>query len=203
MTDATYRTIAAHLRAEPEPIKASRHLATLTPTPSVDEAKARIAEVRAEMPSANHHAWAYRIRDNGIAERCSDDGEPTGTAGRPILRQLELRELWNCTLIVTRFFGGTKLGSGGLVRAYGGAAAFVLDEAEITTIVPERRLRIRSGYAEEPLVRRTLSESGLEPDQVEHGAGVEFLVTMREPDLESLCATLIERSNGRVECIPL
>lgn len=198
MADQTsFLTIANLVRAEPEPIKGSRHIATFAPLAAVDELAPIVTELRKEFPNANHHAFAYRVRDQGVHERCSDDGEPSGTAGRPILRQLELKELWNVGLVVTRIFGGTKLGAGGLVRAYGGAAAAALEQAEILEIVPSHRVRVRVAYSDEPQVHRLLNELGLTPDEVRHDAAVHFDLTVRAPEIPGLVNELTERTRGR------
>ncbi len=121
-------TVCARVRHEAEPSKGSRFIATVVPVTSEDAAKAALDGVRAEMPDAGHHCWAWRIASPAI-DRASDDGEPGGSAGRPILAQLTGRDLVDTAVIVSRYWGGTKLGVGGLVRAYGGAAGLALDRA--------------------------------------------------------------------------
>ena len=105
----------------------SRFIATIGPAASVDEAKAFIAEMRAAMPDASHHVYAYKVGFGGsVTEGMSDDGEPSGTSGPPILAVLRGANLGDVVIVVTRYFGGTKLGTGGLVRAYGNAARAAL-----------------------------------------------------------------------------
>lgn len=105
----------------------SRFIATAARADSVDEAKAFIQSIRAEMPDATHHVYAFKIGYGGsIIEGMSDDGEPSGTSGPPVLAVLRGAEIGDIVVVVTRYFGGTKLGTGGLVRAYGGAAKDVL-----------------------------------------------------------------------------
>ena len=105
-----------------------------------------LAELRAEYPDATHHCWAYRIGD---LYRFNDDGEPGGTAGAPILRAIEGQGLQHVMVVVVRYFGGVKLGTGGLVRAYGGAAAEVLRTAQLLTVRPRLGLRVSVGFAEQ------------------------------------------------------
>lgn len=141
-----YRTITNRVRHEPDKTKGSRHIATIDPISTEDEVGTSLAALRAEFPAANHHAYAWRLGPAGQRFFCSDDGEPSGSAGRPILQHLEGRNVTNLVLVVSRIFGGTKLGVGGLVRAYGGAAASALDSAEIVTVVTKARLTLVYPY---------------------------------------------------------
>jgi uncharacterized YigZ family protein len=111
----------------------SRFLAFLYPCPSVDAFKSLQEALRRQHPQANHHAFAYRVREAGgaLTARFSDDGEVAGTAGRPILAHLEGRDLVDVALFVVRYFGGIKLGSGGLARAYGASVKAVLAASAI------------------------------------------------------------------------
>ncbi len=118
-------------------IKKSRFIATATPVATVEEALSLISDL--SKPDATHNCWAYKIGDE---YRFYDDGEPGGTAGRPILNAIEGRSLDNVVVVVTRYFGGIKLGAGGLVRAYGGAAAECLRTTEIIPLKCEINLSI-------------------------------------------------------------
>jgi len=105
----------------------SRFIATAARADSIDEAKAFIQSIRAEMPDATHHVYAFKVGYGGsVTEGMSDDGEPSGTSGPPVLAVLRGAEIGDIVVVITRYFGGTKLGTGGLVRAYGGAAKDVL-----------------------------------------------------------------------------
>jgi uncharacterized YigZ family protein len=119
---------AEHLQIENRVVN-SRFIADAAPAFSVDEAKSFISEVKANFPDASHHVPAFLIgHGNSVIAHCSDDGEPSGTAGRPVLSVLQGSGLGDIVIVVTRYFGGTKLGTGGLVRAYTGAAREVLEE---------------------------------------------------------------------------
>jgi len=108
-------------------VKNSRFIATAAPVFSVDEARALVARIRAEFPDASHHVPAYQVGFGSTEiSHCSDDGEPSGTAGRPALAVLQGSGLGDVAVVITRFFGGTKLGTGGLVRAYSNATREVL-----------------------------------------------------------------------------
>lgn len=139
------RTIRQLVRVEPPKIKGSRFLATLGPARTEDEAKALLAEVRAEMPDATHHVFAWRIDPS--TTRADDDGEPSGTGGKPLLARLEGHDLEQVAVVVTRYYGGTKLGTGGLVRAYGGAASAAIDAAEVVEEVVRTRVSLRCSHS--------------------------------------------------------
>src|SRR5215217_5406636 len=106
-----------------EEIERSKFVTTVAPAPTIDDAQAFLAAMRAEFPDATHNCWAYVVGPPGSTTRIgmSDDGEPHGTAGRPMLTMLLHGGLGDVAAVVTRYYGGTKLGTGGLVRAYGGA----------------------------------------------------------------------------------
>ena len=132
-------------------IKKSRFIAQAAPVASEDEAKAFIASV--SDASANHNCWAWRI---GQAYRFSDDGEPSGTAGKPILQAIDGQSLDGVAVVVTRWFGGILLGSGGLVRAYGGTAAACLRQAAKSEIVLRSEGEIVADFSEIPVLKARL-----------------------------------------------
>lgn len=144
------RTIYAPARSEIE-IKRSRFIASCARTNSEEAAREFIAQIRREFPDARHHCTAFIIhQDSGPdTARSSDDGEPAGTAGNPMLKVLTESGLTNLTCVVTRYFGGTKLGTGGLVRAYSGAVQAVLEDAQTVRMVtqPSYRLHLPIGEA--------------------------------------------------------
>ena len=110
-------------------IERSRFISTCSHIESEEEARAFLARVRTEFPDATHHCYAFVADTLGNLMRFSDDGEPQGTAGMPILDALRGKKLYQTAVVVTRYFGGVKLGAGGLVRAYSGAASECLDGA--------------------------------------------------------------------------
>lgn len=125
----------------------SRFIATLAPVFSVDEAKAFVARVRAEMPDATHHVPAFIVGHGAsTTTHCSDDGEPSGTAGRPALAVLSGSGLGDVCVVVTRYFGGTKLGTGGLVRAYSDAVRAVLAVTPRAEKVPVHTVLLAAPY---------------------------------------------------------
>ena len=125
----SYQTVRASSVYQGDPVKGSKFIAVVYPLQSEMELTDRLENVRGQYPDANHHCWAFRVRENERS-RSSDDGEPGGSAGRPILAQIVGHDVYDVLVVVIRYFGGTKLGVGGLIRAYGGAAGRALDRAE-------------------------------------------------------------------------
>ena len=152
----TYYTPGHYARTESK-VKGSRFIAEAKRVDSVKDAEAEIAAIRKREYNATHHCTAYRIGSDGHIFRYNDDGEPNGTAGAPILRQIDARQLTNILVVVTRYYGGTKLGTGGLLRAYGEAASEALAAALIEEHVIRTRVRLRFGYADTSPAMHTIS----------------------------------------------
>ncbi|MET4570390.1 IMPACT family protein [Rhodanobacter soli] len=150
----TLSTLAQPCRHQEE-IRKSRFLALAAPAESAEEALAFMRE--AGDPTATHNCWAWRI---GQDYRFNDDGEPGGTAGRPILQAIEGQAMDRVVVVVTRWFGGIKLGAGGLVRAYGGTAAECLRRAERVPIIPMATLALSCGFSDLALLKARLHELG-------------------------------------------
>ena len=191
------QTLVARLRYESEPIKGSRFIATVAPVSSEGDARALVEAVRGEMPDASHHCAAWRIATPAI-ERAADDGEPSGSAGRPILSQLVGRDLIDVVAVVSRYFGGTKLGVGGLVRAYGGTAAEALDEAAVVRYVRTERVLLEYGYADGPGVERALQAFGLTNSDGQYGESVRCTVSIAVEQRDALEQALRDATAGRV-----
>ena len=140
---ASFFTLAGTFRAETRE-KGSRFIATAAPARDEEEARAAIAAVRSEFPDATHHCWASCVegRPGERVERSHDAGEPKGTAGPPILQAIRSTGLGNLVVVVSRYFGGTRLGKGGLARAYRAAATRALHEVPRVAAVPTSRLLI-------------------------------------------------------------
>ncbi|MFO7546471.1 MAG: YigZ family protein [Trueperaceae bacterium] len=197
MGHTTVKARAEHL----DEVQGSRFLAVATPVASVEEAAALLDEQRAAHPDASHHVWAYRV---GTAQRFSDDGEPGGTAGRPVLEVILKRELDFVAVVVVRYFGGRKLGAGGLARAYGAAAARALDAAGEQVVVDLTRLRITASFADADVVLRTLDAvAGLDRGEAGYdAAGLVLEVTLPETDATALADRLREVTRGAVRIEP-
>lgn len=163
-------------------VKRSRFIASLRTAPDTDAANAALKAFPALYPKANHHCWAYRV---GIAaaarEHCSDDGEPGGTAGRPILGVLKRHSLDNTLLVVTRYFGGVKLGVRGLIEAYGGAAELAVREAGSVEMELHNRLKLACGYGRAKTLAATLRKWDLPERGQTVSYGEEVETTLEVP----------------------
>jgi uncharacterized YigZ family protein len=127
-------------------VERSRFITTLVPVTDVDDAMAVLADIRVEFPDASHHGSAFVLGTDGAQTRANDDGEPGGTAGAPMLAVLRGAGVTDVLAVVTRYFGGTKLGAGGLVRAYGGAVTAALDGADRLARVPVARFEVAADH---------------------------------------------------------
>ncbi|WP_287409108.1 YigZ family protein [Oceanithermus sp.] len=192
------RTLAEPAGYEEE-IKKSRFVCFAARADDAEEARLFLESVKD--PSATHNCWAYRI---GPAYRFSDDGEPGGTAGQPILRAIEGHGLDHVVVVVTRYFGGVKLGAGGLARAYGGVAAECLRRARILEIQPQRRLMVAIPYALSAKLYPILVAAGArrlgEAYASDHLVWEVEVDAARVPELE---AALRDASKGSVRVQPL
>ena len=179
-------------------MRGSRFIGTALPVSDRAGAEAAVGEVRKEHHNATHHCYAYRLGLRGEESRFNDDGEPSGSAGRPILGALERAGLTDLVVVVTRYFGGTKLGVGGLARAYGGAALLVLGSAEKETryLVTTLRLSIPHTYVGE--VMRTVSRLGVKIGDTTYDEEVHLTLEVRRSRLEPLKAGLVECTAGNV-----
>lgn len=143
--------------------KRSRFITYLCPVKTKEEGFAHFSDIKKEHPDARHHCWAYLIGnpEQASAAGFNDDGEPGGTAGKPMLNVLMQRKVGNVFAVVVRYFGGIKLGAGGLTRAYGQAVSRALDEAELCLVVPTRPVHIQVEFALEQRVRNLLTQQGI------------------------------------------
>ncbi len=192
-----YRSVRSPAQHELERIQGSRFLARVAPCSSREQALALVDAARAAHPAARHHCFAWRLGPSGADSFSNDAGEPAGSAGRPILQQLEGQGLGDVALVVTRYFGGVKLGVGGLMRAYGGAAAAVLARAELVEVEITRRARITHPYECSGAIEAWLAAEGLAPRSARYDAQVQLEVDLPVGRLARSLAELGERSAGR------
>jgi len=180
-------------------ISRSRFVATAGRVASADDVRCVLTEVRAEMPGATHHAYAFRIGfGNTVREGASDDGEPSGTAGAPMLAVLRGRAIGDVMVVVTRFYGGVKLGTGGLVRAYSDAARGVLNELSLTEKVLSCTLRIELPYRLYEPVKLMLLEHEASVISEDFAEQVTVTASIPQNNLASLTALLADSSAGKV-----
>ncbi|WP_341890252.1 IMPACT family protein [Variovorax sp. YR752] len=176
-------------------IKKSRFIGCVQPVPDRAAALAVVASLRAEHPGAAHVCWALMAGGQSAA---NDDGEPGGTAGRPMLEVLRHQQVEGALATVVRYFGGVKLGAGGLVRAYTDAIAQALLGATLVPLVRLRHLQCAVPYALEGLVRRELTAIGAVLEDVQHGDDVRFAFALSAPEADAFIARLDDAAQGRV-----
>lgn len=162
----SYRTVFEASTGEYEE-KRSRFIGALCPVSNEDEAMQFISEIRSQNREARHNVHAFVIKENGIS-RFSDDGEPHGTAGKPVLDVINGAELKNVCLVVTRYFGGILLGTGGLCRAYSAAAKAAVEAAKIVTMQPHKRFVIECDYQQYNRLAPFIEKSGGTVEKVEY-----------------------------------
>jgi uncharacterized YigZ family protein len=198
-----YRTLAGPCRAE-FTVQGSRFIGHARPAATVEEAESFLAEVEAEYADATHNVPAYRVRvgddtlgSGMLREYSSDDGEPTGSAGKPMRNVLQGQELENVVVVVTRYYGGTNLGVGGLVRAYSKAVKDAVSAGEVVEEVPHGTFRARVDYDDSGTIRGILESTGVE-FEADYGEAVSFSVRVPLADLDGLQDRLRSATSGRV-----
>ena len=177
-------------------IKKSRFIGCVEPMADRASAQRRVAALRAEHPTATHVCWALMA---GGYSAANDDGEPGGTAGRPMLEVLRHHDLEGVLATVVRYYGGTPLGAGGLVRAYSDSVAQALARAEKVPLVRWRALRCVLPYALEGWLRRELEAQGARLVDAQHGNGVTVSLRVPETQAEALVARINDAGQGRIE----
>lgn len=158
--------------------KGSKFIAYLYPIAEVEDVAPLIEQMRNEHPTARHWCYAYRLGEDGEVYRINDDGEPSGSAGRPILHQLDSAQLTNTLAVVVRYFGGTLLGVRGLIDAYGGAVEDALKEAKLVPVVRWRSMQVSCKYIHMADLQKIMNELQLKPHQTTYendGMCFEFL----------------------------
>ena len=191
----TYRTIAAPVDAERE-IQRSRFLTRLVRVESETEARAVIAAVRAEHPKARHHCTAFVLGADARTQRSNDDGEPSGTAGAPMLDALLSAGLSDVIAVVTRYFGGILLGAGGLTRAYRAAVAQAVADAEIQIRERLTPVSVTSDYATAPTIEAEARRRGITVGDASYTDAVTQTYFARHAEIAELKALVAEASGG-------
>lgn len=191
MPDTRY-TLASPCTHEVE-IRKSRFLAHAAPVSTVEEAMAFVREVGDA--SANHDCWAYRI---GQLYRFNDDGEPSGSAGKPILAAIDGQDLDGVVAVVTRWFGGIKLGIGGLIRAYRGTAAECMRRGERVPVIPTTRLVLECGYPDLAPIKSHMETLRAEICHEDFGAhGVRMRLAVPDEHIDTLRRLVGDVTHGR------
>ncbi len=177
--------------------KKSRFIANIEPVSSEEEAAAFITAMKKKYWDARHNCSAFIIGDDGSKTRCSDDGEPSGTAGRPMLDVLALSHVTNVCVVVTRYFGGTLLGTGGLVRAYQTAVKEGLENCEIIKKISGFTVDIDCDYNDLGKIQYMCAQKGYALTDIEYGTRVAAKATVE--NAESFIADIIDTTSGRAK----
>lgn len=180
-------------------IKKSRFICWGSPASTEEEALTIIEGIRAKHPQATHHCYAYRTGLGAETIRFNDDGEPGGTAGRPILEVLQRENLRNAVVIVTRYYGGIQLGAAGLVRAYAQSAKLAIDAARIVRQVLHSRLQLHIDYESFGRVQHALQERRVTIEEAEYGEHVSLRLLVQLQQVDEVVTLLRELTNGQAQ----
>jgi uncharacterized YigZ family protein len=180
-------------------VKGSRFICSVIPCLNREDAEREYTKLKKKYYDATHNCFAWRIDD--LSWRFSDDGEPSGTAGKPILQSVDGYQLKEVLCVVTRYFGGTKLGTGGLIRAYGDAASEALAKVKPKIKTVRAEVEITFAYALENLVRKILSEFSGKLTESVYDDSVKMKLALPQSLLKDFCTKLSELSNSQVNII--
>ncbi len=195
MSADAYTTLRAFGSAELIERK-SRFLGYAMPVKTEEEALSFLQKIRSEHRDAKHNVYAYQIA-NGNLMRYSDDGEPQGTAGLPVLDVIRKNAFTDAILVVTRYFGGILLGTGGLVRAYSAAAKAAVQAAQIVTYVPYSVCKLCCSYAEYPRLESDLARLSVRIDQVDYAEEISLTLAMPSVQYNPFCDHIKEITGGK------
>jgi len=194
-TNDFYLTIQQRERASIK-VRGSEFIATAIPVASKEQAQKELEGLRSEFWDATHNCFAYRIGKSGLEFRTSDDGEPTGSAGKPILFVLNKYDVSDILTVVTRYYGGTKLGIGGLARAYSEAAGMVLESCVKIPIYSSKDIRVMCIYEDVAIIRRIIEAYAINSDS-EYRDAVEFIARIPESQCDAFIQEVISSTAGR------
>ncbi len=197
----TYHTIDGPAEGEFRD-RGSKFLAYAFCVNSQEEWQSRLEEVRKAHPKARHHCFAYRIGIDGNNYRANDDGEPSGTAGRPILGQIDSFGLTNVLVVVVRYFGGTLLGTSGLIQAYKGSAADALQKAAIVEKIVMARFRLRFDYQWLSQVMNAVKKLDVQIDNQHFGDTAFIDISIRKSEI-TIALDYLKHSTGDILIEPL
>ena len=177
--------------------KKSRFIAQIFPIKTEEEALQLLAGVRKKHYDARHNCFAYVLGDNNETERCSDDGEPSGTAGRPMMDVITGRGIRNVLVVVTRYFGGTLLGTGGLVRAYSAAVKEGLSDCVIVEKIRGFAVKVTADYTDVGKIQYIAASRELSEESSEYGEKAEFVYLVPAEKVEGFEQEITEKTGGK------
>ncbi len=201
ISSSTDTYITVRRKAQDEiTVQKSRFIGYAAPCGTEDEALAFLRMIRETHRDARHHCYAYIIGLNAGIMRYSDDGEPGGTAGLPMMDVLKNAKAVNCCVVVVRYFGGVLLGTGGLVRAYTQGCKAALEAAGLIRMERSEMIRCRLAYPVWNTVQYALQRMPVQTENVEYSADVSFMLIARKKDSEAVALQLRNLTEGRIEC---
>ena len=194
---SAYRTLLKPAETE-SIVRKSRFIGKAAPAANTDDALAILEELKKEHRTASHHCYAYVIGRNKGIIRYSDDGEPSGTAGKPIVETLMAKDVVDCVVVVTRYFGGVLLGAGGLTRAYAHAAAAALDAAGVCEMHETVRWRFDAAYPLWDRVDYMMKSLPIIAEDTEYAASVKGSILCRLADEDIVIQELLKITDGKI-----
>lgn len=177
-------------------VRGSEFIATVIPVTSKDQALKELESLRSEFWDATHNCFAYRIGKGGLEFRTSDDGEPSGSAGKPILFVLHKYDVSDILMVITRYYGGTKLGVGGLARAYSDSSSAVLELCVKIPVYSTKDIKVLCMYEDVDIIRRIIDSYAINSDS-EYRDAVEFIARVPESQCEIFMNEIISATSGR------
>ena len=200
MTVKTYKTLLKP-NSDEFIVNKSRFIGHASPVHSAEEALAFLAQIRERHRDASHNCYAYIVGQNAGIMRYSDDGEPGGTAGMPIIEVMKARQVVDAAVVVTRYFGGVLLGAGGLVRAYSHACALALNAAGVCEMHPTETWLVEIAYPQWDKVRHTLESLPVKLENTEFTSAVSFEMSVKAADSPRVMEALLRVTDGRAETL--
>lgn len=194
----SYFTLAHATHVEVPAIKNSRFIGDGAPVNGEEEAMLFVRGIQRGRAAASHHCFAWRLESGDQGWRVFDDGEPAGTAGKPILARIDGADLRGVVVVVSRYFGGTKLGKGGLIRAYGGVASALISAAEVIVVRQTQTVRICHGYADKGVISSVLRGMKLTPTEETFGVQIDVIVEVPLEEVSQFERLVCDRTSGRV-----
>lgn len=179
--------------------KGSKFISYLFRASSVKQFEEELEHIKSKYPDATHHCYGWRINPNKIEEFAQDDGEPSGTAGLPILNQLKSFEVVNCGCVVVRYYGGTNLGKSGLIQAYGHAAKLCLQQAELLRLVPTRNFKITYPYGQQKYIDQLKNQFDLKELNAEYLEKITLEFACRSQQADDFSRALEKLQHHNVE----
>jgi uncharacterized YigZ family protein len=198
MEDLVYKTLYKNGKIEIE-ISKSKFIASSFPIQTQDQAIDLIEEISIQYKDATHNCYAYVVSNDTLVEKFSDDGEPSGTAGLPILQIIKNKELVNTLIIVTRYFGGIKLGKGGLVRAYSKAALETILDAKIVTMKKHSIYKLTIDYSYKKILDKIVSEQNLSIDNLNYSDKITLEIAVEIDKEDKILSKLNNVTKGQIK----